>query len=166
MDKITQDIHSKVVGHNSRDTIKAVAIYEVIKGLGGLSGTFALWRWHSHLLDWLSAIETFWLARFGSLFSAQVEALIRLAERATSQWQWFLLLLMGYTLIRFIEAYGLWQDRTWAYWLSVFNYGILIPFEVYYLLVHPFDWVKFVVFILNILVVYVVYRNMRLKGLI
>ncbi|MGI9340374.1 MAG: DUF2127 domain-containing protein, partial [Psychrobacter sp.] len=59
-----------------------------------------------------------------------------------------------------------WQDRTWAYWFSVLGYGIFIPVEVYYLITSPFDWFKLFILVLNIIIVIVVYRNMKRKGLI
>jgi len=75
-------------------------------------------------------------------------------------------LIVAYASLRFVEAYGLWQDRTWAYWFGVLGYGIFIPIELYYLLANPFDWFNFVILVLNVLIVIVVYRNMKRKGLI
>jgi len=37
----------------------------------------------------------------------------------------------GYSLVRFIEAYGLWHGRRWAEWLAALSGGIYIPFEVF-----------------------------------
>lgn len=38
----------------SSESIKAVAIYEVVKGVGALLGAGALWSWHSDLEHWLT----------------------------------------------------------------------------------------------------------------
>lgn len=35
-----------------------------------------------------------------------------------------------YALIRFVEAYGLWQGKRWAEWFAVLSGGIYIPFEL------------------------------------
>lgn len=37
----------------------------------------------------------------------------------------------AYSAIRFIEAYGLWQERQWAEWLAALSGGIYIPFEIH-----------------------------------
>ncbi|MGO4891088.1 DUF2127 domain-containing protein [Flavobacterium sp. W21_SRS_FM6] len=35
-----------------------------------------------------------------------------------------------YTLIRFIEAYGLWHQKRWTEWFALVSGGIYIPFEI------------------------------------
>lgn len=37
----------------------------------------------------------------------------------------------AYSLVRFVEAYGLWHGRRWAEWFAVLSAGIYIPFEVF-----------------------------------
>lgn len=148
------------------ESIKAVAIYEIVKGVGALLGAGALWLWHSDLEDWLATATLSWQQNFGQLLAPQVESIVSIAQRASQNWSLFLLFICSYASIRFIEAYGLWQDKTWAYWFSVLGYGIFIPVEVYYLVTSPFDWFKLSILILNIIIVIVVYRNMKRKGLI
>ncbi|MCB1279714.1 MAG: DUF2127 domain-containing protein [Prosthecobacter sp.] len=36
-----------------------------------------------------------------------------------------------YAIIRCVEAYGLWRQRTWAEWLALVGACIYLPFEVY-----------------------------------
>lgn len=150
----------------SSESIKAVAIYEIVKGIGALLGAGALWLWHTDLQHWLTTAVESWHQRFGQLLAPQVESTVQLAQQASKNWTLFLLLIFAYASLRFIEAYGLWQDKTWAYWFSVIGYGIFIPIELYYLLASPFDWFKLGIFVLNIVIVIVVYRNMKQKGLI
>jgi uncharacterized membrane protein (DUF2068 family) len=154
-------------GHSqSSESIKVVAIYEVVKGVGALLGALALWLWHQDLQRWLATATESWQQNFGQLLGAQVDSTVRIAQQASKNWPLFLLLIGVYVSLRFIEAYGLWQDKTWAYWFSVVGYGIFIPIELYYLIVSPFDWFKLVIFVLNIIIVVVVYRNMKRKGLL
>ena len=40
-----------------------------------------------------------------------------------------------YSALRFIEAYGLWQERAWAEWLGVISGGLYVPLEIYELVV-------------------------------
>lgn len=147
-------------------SIKAVTLYEIIKGVGAVITALALWAWHNNVSLLIEAANHAWVQHFGLLFSVQVEALTRVAQQASQNWAVFTLLIFGYASLRFIEAYGLWKDKTWAYWYSVLGYGVFVPVEVYYLIARPFDWFKLAVLILNIVVVIVVYKHMRRKGLI
>ncbi|OLF35856.1 MULTISPECIES: DUF2127 domain-containing protein [unclassified Psychrobacter] len=150
----------------SSESIKAVAVYEIVKGAGALTGAFALWLWHANLERWLAQASDSWQQHFGNLLSTQIESIVQIAQQANKNWPLFLLFIFAYVSLRFIEAYGLWQDKTWAYWFSVIGYGIFIPIEIYYLIVSPFDWFKLGILLLNIIIVVVVYRNMKRKGLI
>lgn len=154
------------VRSTSSESIKAVAIYEVVKGVGALIGAGALWSWHTNLDHWLTMATASWQQRFGQLLEPQVESAVQIAQHASKNWPVFLLLIVVYASLRFVEAYGLWEDKTWAYWFGVLGYVIFIPIEVYYLIVSPFDWFKLGILVLNIVIVIVVYRNMKRKGLI
>lgn len=147
-------------------SIKAVTYYEVIKGVGALATALALWAWHTDVLHFIDIANQAWVTRFGSLFNVQVAALTRIAQKGAENWQLFIAVIVGYASLRFIEAYGLWNDKTWAYWFSVLGYGLFIPLEVYTLVVSPFDWFKLIILLLNIVVVCVVYRQMKRKGLL
>ena len=161
-----EDLRSTSSRSTSSESIKAVAIYEVVKGVGSLIGVGALWWWHANLDHWLTMATASWHDRFGQFLAPQVESAVHIAQQASKNWGVFLLLIVGYAVLRFVEAYGLWQDRTWAYWFGVLGYVIFIPIEVYYLIVSPFDWFKLGILVLNLLIVFVVYRNMKRKGLI
>lgn len=150
----------------SSDSIKVVAIYEIIKGTAAMLGAGALWLWHKDLEQWLETATESWQQMFGKLLTPQIENVVEIAQQASKNWSMFMLLIFAYISLRFIEAYGLWQDKTWAYWFSVIGYGIFIPVELYYLINTPFDWFKLLILILNIIIVIVVYRNMRRKGLL
>lgn len=147
-------------------SIKAVAGYEIVKGAGAILTALALWMWHKQLLAFINTANSAWISGFGSLFESQINSLVLLAQRAAQNWQLFMVVIFGYATLRFIEAYGLLKDRAWAYWFSVLGYGLFIPMEVYYLFARPFDWFKLFILLLNIIVVFVVYQNMRKKGLI
>jgi uncharacterized membrane protein (DUF2068 family) len=69
----------------------------------------------------------------------------------------------AYSLFRFGEAYGLWRSRPWAEWLAVVSGAIYIPFEIYSLLRRP-SVAKLAVFVINLLVVLYVARNLASKS--
>jgi len=37
----------------------------------------------------------------------------------------------AYSLLRFVEAYGLWYARTWAEWIALVSGALYLPFEIY-----------------------------------
>lgn len=148
------------------ESIKAVAIYEAIKGIGALLGAGALWWWHTDLEHWLTTATGSWRHTFGHLLAPQIDSVVSIAQQASKNWPVFLLLIFAYASLRFLEAYGLWRDKTWAYWFGVLGYGVFIPIEVYYLITSPFDWFKLGILVSNLLIIIVVYRNMKTKGLI
>ncbi|WP_350657594.1 DUF2127 domain-containing protein, partial [Psychrobacter sp. S1-30-MNA-CIBAN-0213] len=90
----------------SSESIKAVAVYEVAKGIGALLGAGALWLWHTDLERWLATATATWQQNFGYLLAPQVESTVRIAQQASKNWPLFLLLIFIYAAIRFIEAYG------------------------------------------------------------
>ncbi|HVZ65721.1 MAG TPA: DUF2127 domain-containing protein [Lacunisphaera sp.] len=57
-----------------------------------------------------------------------------------------------YSLVRFIEAYGLWFERRWAEWLAALSGGIYVPLEIYELIVRA-TWLKFAALVINLVVV-------------
>lgn len=159
-------IKDSEMGAESSESIKAVAIYEIAKGVAALLAAAALWHWHDDISTWLSSVTRLWHYYFGQLLITQIDSFASNAERASQHWTIAVWLIIGYASLRFIEAYGLWKDKTWAYWYSVLGYGVFIPIELYYLLTQTFDWFKLAIFILNVVIVVVVYRNMKRKGLL
>ncbi len=57
-----------------------------------------------------------------------------------------------YAIVRFVEAYGLWNERRWAEWLAALSGGIYIPIEIYEL-THRVTWLRFGALAVNLLVV-------------
>lgn len=57
-----------------------------------------------------------------------------------------------YSVIKFSEAVGLWNQRPWGRTLGVASIGVLIPYEVYALL-HQYTHFKLIVLITNICIV-------------
>lgn len=57
-----------------------------------------------------------------------------------------------YSLLRFVEAYGLWNGRVWAEWFALISGAVYLPLEVYEL-VRRATPVRFGIFFINILIV-------------
>ena len=57
-----------------------------------------------------------------------------------------------YSLVRMIEAAGLWLRKAWAEWFAVLTGGMYIPVEIYEV-VHRVTWPRVTVLIVNVGVV-------------
>ena len=54
-----------------------------------------------------------------------------------------------YSIMRLVEAVGLWLRKKWAEWFGVLSGGIYLPLEIYELSCGV-TWPKLTVFILNV----------------
>jgi uncharacterized membrane protein (DUF2068 family) len=61
-------------------------------------------------------------------------------------------LIMGYSVIRFVEAAGLWLEKEWAEWFALVSGALYVPFEIYHLIRHP-TGIKWLILGVNLLVV-------------
>jgi uncharacterized membrane protein (DUF2068 family) len=65
----------------------------------------------------------------------------------------------AYGVLHLIEAWGLWRDKAWASWLGCIAASIYLPFDLYALYKHP-GWVSVAVLCVNVLVVWVLARDL------
>jgi uncharacterized membrane protein (DUF2068 family) len=64
---------------------------------------------------------------------------------------------IAYATVRFVEAYGLWHGRSWAWGFAIITGGLYIPFELAEL-AHRASWPAVTVLVLNIAVVVMLWR--------
>lgn len=57
-----------------------------------------------------------------------------------------------YSVVRFVEGYGLWTERRWAEWFGAVSGGIYLPLELYKLWEH-FTWPRVTILVVNLVVV-------------
>jgi uncharacterized membrane protein (DUF2068 family) len=60
---------------------------------------------------------------------------------------------LSYSVLRFIEAYGLWYARAWAEWIALISGTLYLPFEIYKL-VHRQSLFHVSVLLINLAVVF------------
>jgi uncharacterized membrane protein (DUF2068 family) len=66
-----------------------------------------------------------------------------------------------YSIVRFVEAYGLWHCYVWAEWFALLSGGLYLPWEIYKVAERP-TWIHWLVFSINIVIVlYVLYVRVR-----
>ena len=64
---------------------------------------------------------------------------------------------VAYSVLRFVEAYGLWYARAWAEWIALISGTLYLPFEIYKL-IHKQSLFHISILLINVAVVlYMVY---------
>ena len=70
----------------------------------------------------------------------------------------------AYSILRFLEAYGLWYARAWAEWIALVSGSLYLPFEIYKL-IHRQSPLHIAILTLNVaIVVYMAYLLWSGKG--
>jgi uncharacterized membrane protein (DUF2068 family) len=111
-------------------TIRAVALFEAAKGtLVLVTGFGALSLVHHHAQRFAEQLV-------GHLHLNPAKHFPRIFIDAAANLTETRLLVLAilaatYALVRFIEAYGLWNGRRWAEWFAAVSGAIYIPFELY-----------------------------------
>lgn len=125
---------ANVSARSHRRGLRAVATLEAFKGAVALAAGFGLLallgRDAEHIATQIvHRLHLNPASHYPHIF---IEAMARVSDTH------LLLIAAGtalYSLIRFVEAYGLWQQRRWAEWLAAVSGGIYIPLEIYELVV-------------------------------
>jgi uncharacterized membrane protein (DUF2068 family) len=63
-----------------------------------------------------------------------------------------------YAVLRFVEAYGLWTERRWGWILGIASAALYLPLEIRELVMR-FSWTSVILFIVNLAIVIVLWRN-------
>jgi uncharacterized membrane protein (DUF2068 family) len=117
--------------HRRLAALRAVASLELAKGLVVLLlGFGAVSLVHKDAWDVAEAVLRFLHVNPDHHHYAQV--FLNLADNITDTKLWAMAAgAAAYSIIRFVEAYGLWQERTWAEWFALISGTLYVPFEVY-----------------------------------
>lgn len=143
--------------------VRAIAVFEGFKGFLALcaaSGLLLLVHENLHALA-VSLVEHAHLnpaAKYPRIFVAAATHL---------QDSRLVLLALGagaYSLLRFVEAYGLSREKTWAEALAAVSGAIYVPFEVAEL-VHRPGWLSVVLLAVNIAIVAIMVRALLQRWL-
>jgi uncharacterized membrane protein (DUF2068 family) len=112
-----------------KNLLRVVASFEFTKGIFVLLiGLSAILLVHKNL--WLIAESLLALLHINTdRHWAQV--FLDFADRITDARLWAAAeLAFTYSLLRFVEAYGLWKQRTWAEWLAFVSGALFLPLEI------------------------------------
>jgi len=132
-------------------TLRAVALFEAAKGVLVLGGGFGLLSLGPRTIQQFA----YNLIAHGHLNPAAhyPRIFIKLLDQATNTH--LLIIAAGavvYSVVRFIEAYGLWHGRRWAEWFAALSGAIYVPFEIMELN-RSVSWLGISALILNVVVV-------------
>ena len=109
--------------------LRMVAVMEALKGAAVLALCFGLLSLlHQdlntvvdHLIQWLRLNPD----------SRVADWFYDLADRTTGRGIWTAVSVgLAYATCRFVEGYGLWNERRWAEWFAVISGAIYVPFEL------------------------------------
>lgn len=132
-------------------SLKTIACLKILRGIVAITigvSLFLVYQ-NSEAFSWidhpqLSSVASkdpflqmlfFWL---GSFNQGQILSIAILAS------------VMG--ILRWVEASGIWFNKSWAQWLAVFSGFVYIPFEINEL-IHRFGWLMVLILLINIVVV-------------
>ena len=132
--------------------LKAIALLEASKGIVSLVVGFGLHALAGQNLQQLaeSLISQAHLnpaSHYPSIFITAASSV------PDSKISLFAVFAFAYSLIRLIEAYGLWRGLLWTEWFALLSGAIYIPFEIYEIIFHT-SVLSVVVFLINIVVVW------------
>jgi uncharacterized membrane protein (DUF2068 family) len=132
--------------------VRAVALFEAAKGLLVLLTGFAIFSGLNNKLQATAEhIVTFLhLNPAHDLPRIFLESARNLSD---PHLQWLAGLAMIYSLVRFIEALGLWHERKWAEWFAIVSCCGYIPFELYELSRPGYFWPKLAALLINTVIV-------------
>ncbi|WP_108016595.1 DUF2127 domain-containing protein [Acidovorax sp. CF316] len=119
-----------------RQALRAIAAFEALKGFAALAASLGFVGLLPHDLHHIvaSLIGHIGLAP-GDRYPAMV--LTDIDHLMGTNLKPLLLAAAAYVLVRFAEAYGLWQDRWWGEWLGALSGALYIPFELWHFAHRP-----------------------------
>ena len=154
-------VHSRV-GSAPREhshtlqVLRGIATFELTKGLVVLFAAFGVlflvgrdpWDMADGLLRILHISPDHHFA----------QAFLDWADTLTDAKLWAVAAAAGaYSILRFVEAYGLWYARAWAEWIALVSGSIYLPFEIYKL-IHRQSLLHITILVINLaIVVYMAY---------
>jgi uncharacterized membrane protein (DUF2068 family) len=131
--------------------VRTVATFEFAKGIVVVLAGFGIFRMR-HKDIW-GVAESFLEFFHVNPLRHYVGVFIDLVYRVSDIRLWKIALVATvYSILRFVEAYGLWYTRPWAEWLAIASGSIYIPFEVEDLLRRP-DWIRLLIIAINLAIV-------------
>ena len=136
--------------------IRAIAVYEALKGaIVLIAGIGVLTLIHKNIQDFAENV----------VFGLHLEAtshypqmfIEAVGKIDATKIVYIFLFSVVYTIVRFVEAYGLWYLKAWAEWFAIISGSIYLPLEIYEIFKKP-DVLRISIFLVNLaIVLYLIY---------
>lgn len=127
--------------------LKAVAIYEAIKGVIAIGLAYAF---QTLARGEIRAASEALIARAGfDPLSVEFAGPLGFLDTVDQVDPSKVMLAAGaYAMLRFTLTWGLWCKRTWAQWLAMLSIGLFVPYEIYEF-VRSQSWIAFTLALVN-----------------
>ena len=141
--------------------LKVIACLKVLRGTLAMAVGVTLYiiYGHSEVLNWQEHSFISSISQKDPFFQIFIDWL---AKFPNEQVLYISLFAFGIGLIRYIEAIGVWFDKTWAQWLVVITAFIYIPFEINEL-IHQFTWTVTIIIVINFVVAFYLLHILKQK---
>ncbi len=123
-------------GAAKRRALRAIAVFEAVKGLlalGAALGLFSLL--HQDLHHLVSALISHVGLDPGGHYPALLLHVVDVLK--DTNLRTLMAVAAAYVSVRLAEAWGLWQGRSWGEWLGALSGALYLPFELRHLLHQP-----------------------------
>jgi len=142
-----------------RRALRAVAAFELVKGIFVFAmGLCAVLLLHRDV--WLMAESLLALLHINT-DRHFAQAFLDFADNITDARLWAAArIAFAYSILRFTEAYGLWNERPWAEWVALISGTLLLPVEVRELL-RGITPMRVGIFVGNLAIVFYMYYLIR-----
>jgi uncharacterized membrane protein (DUF2068 family) len=156
--------HLKIpASKNISKGIQTIAVFEAFKGILVLIAGFALLNLVHRDLQYLAENIVRHLHMNPARHYPRI-FLEAIAGISSSRIKLFAAFAFLYSVIRFVEAYGLWHFKTWAEWFAILSGAIYIPVELVGLFRHA-NVIKLSIFLVNLFIVlYLLYIRIIIRN--
>lgn len=152
------------INQSSKTAIRAIAVYEVVKGALVLAAGIGLLSLINKDLQAFAEnlVETLHLNPANRYVARAVDTV---GDLTAMNIKLIAIFAVVYAAVRFAEAYGLWKLQAWAEWFAIISGALYIPVEIYHLFDKPTAF-RFLVLLVNVAVVaYLIYfRRAQVRG--
>ncbi|MDQ2842197.1 MAG: DUF2127 domain-containing protein [Acidobacteriota bacterium] len=144
---------------SSKAGLRAVATLEAFKGALVILLGVTLLLVHSHVEDYTESL----LYHLHIDFDRRFGHMLLNAATTVSDARWWTIgvAAASYASVRFVEAWGLWNQRVWAEWFALLSGALYLPLEFLKVMERP-DWERVGVLVINLIIVlYMLYIRIR-----
>ena len=128
MDAIREPTHQSVDQSASPVGLRAVATFEALKGVLVIVLLFLLLAVHNRIEDYAEDLLYHLHINFDHNYA---QRFLRGASRLSDSPLWTIgLAATLYAIVRFVEAWGLWNRRVWAEWFALVSGALYLPWEI------------------------------------